>query len=50
MLFSSTHQRQKHNLNNNELFKVMVKQLKELTQKDFGTDFVENLSRSYHTT
>ena len=51
MLFSTTHFSQKHNLNNNELFRIMrngepIKRAN--TKKILGIHFDENLSWSYH--
>ena len=51
MLFSTTHPNQKHNLNNNELFRVMhngeaIERVNP--EKILGIHFDENLSWSYH--
>ena len=51
MLFLTTQLRKKHNVNNNELFRVMYNG--EVTEtvnmkNDFGNSFDENLSQSYH--
>ena len=51
MLFSTTQLSQKHNLNNNELFRVMhngeaIERVN--TKKILGIHFDENLSWSYH--
>ena len=51
MLFSTTQLSQRHNLNNNELFKLMHngKAIERLnTKKILGIHFDENLSWSYH--
>ena len=51
MLFSTTQPNQKHNLNNNELFRVIhngdaIERVN--TKKILGIHFRENLSWSYH--
>ena len=51
MLFSTTRLSQRHNLNNNELFKLMHKGKtieRVNTKKILGIHFDENLTWSYH--